>query len=88
MALDPEGGIVMLDGDEKTVRVFDEAGKVLRTVAPRGTGLASCSSRRTWPWTPSATSTWPTRASVYVFSPAGAAARLDHRCRDAQARWR
>jgi TolA-binding protein len=38
MALDPEGGIVMLDGDEKTVRVFDEAGKVLRTVPPRGTG--------------------------------------------------
>jgi TolA-binding protein len=38
MALDAEGGIVMLDRDEKTVRVFDDAGKVLRTLPPRGTG--------------------------------------------------
>jgi TolA-binding protein len=38
MVLDAEGGIVMLDRDEKVVRVLDEAGKVLRTVAARGTG--------------------------------------------------
>lgn len=40
MALDGEGGIVMLDGEEKTVRVFDEAGKPLRALGPRGTGWA------------------------------------------------
>ena len=38
MALDGEGGIVMLDDEEKTVRVFDEAGKPLRALGPRGTG--------------------------------------------------
>jgi DNA-binding beta-propeller fold protein YncE len=38
MALDGEGGIVMLDDGEKTVRVFDEAGKPLRALGPRGTG--------------------------------------------------
>jgi TolA-binding protein len=38
MVLDGEGGIVLLDGDEKTVRVFDEAGKPLRAFGPRGTG--------------------------------------------------
>ncbi len=38
MVLDGEGGIVMLDGDEKTVRVFDESGKPLRSFGPRGTG--------------------------------------------------
>lgn len=36
--LDGEGGIVLLDRDERTVRVVDEAGKVLRSVAARGAG--------------------------------------------------
>jgi TolA-binding protein len=35
---DGEGGIVMLDADEKTVRVFDEAGRPLRAIGPRGGG--------------------------------------------------
>jgi TolA-binding protein len=38
MVLDGEGGIVMLDDEEKTLRVFDEAGKPLRAMGPRGTG--------------------------------------------------
>jgi TolA-binding protein len=38
IVLDGEGGIVMLDHDEKTVRVVDEAGKVLRTIAAHGPG--------------------------------------------------
>src|SRR5262249_55481979 len=38
MVLDGEGGIVMLDRDEKTVRAMDETGKVLRTITPRGPG--------------------------------------------------
>jgi TolA-binding protein len=38
IVLDGEGGIVMLDPDEKTVRVVDEAGKALRTIAARGPG--------------------------------------------------
>jgi sugar lactone lactonase YvrE len=38
MVLDAEGGIVMLDGQEKAVRVFDETGKPLRALGPRGTG--------------------------------------------------
>ena len=36
MLVDGEGGIVFLDEDEKTVRVFDETGKVLRTIGPGG----------------------------------------------------
>jgi TolA-binding protein len=38
IVLDSEGAIVMLDRDERTVRVVDEAGKVLRTIAARGPG--------------------------------------------------
>ncbi len=34
--VDGEGGIVMLDRGEKTVRVYDETGKLLRTVGPTG----------------------------------------------------
>ncbi len=34
--LDGEGGIVTLDRDEKTVRVWDESGKQLRSVGPVG----------------------------------------------------
>jgi sugar lactone lactonase YvrE len=36
MLVDGEGGIVCLDRGEKTVRVFDETGKVLRTLGPAG----------------------------------------------------
>jgi TolA-binding protein len=36
MFLDGEGGIVLLDREEKTIRVLDETGKVLRTVGPAG----------------------------------------------------
>jgi TolA-binding protein len=36
MLLDGEGGIVLLDKEEKTVRVYDEAGRVLRTLGPAG----------------------------------------------------
>jgi TolA-binding protein len=38
IVLDGEGGIVMLDRDEKSVRVLDEAGKPLRAIAARGAG--------------------------------------------------
>jgi TolA-binding protein len=38
MSVDGEGGIALLDKDEKSVRVYDEGGKLLRTVAQRGTG--------------------------------------------------
>jgi hypothetical protein len=38
IVLDGEGGIVMLDRDEKTVRVLDETGRVLRTIAAHGPG--------------------------------------------------
>jgi TolA-binding protein len=36
MLVDGEGGIVCLDRAERTVRVFDETGKVLRTLGPTG----------------------------------------------------
>jgi hypothetical protein len=36
--LDGEGGIVLLDRQEKAVRVVDETGKALRAVAARGPG--------------------------------------------------
>jgi TolA-binding protein len=36
---DAEGGILMLDDDEKTVRVYDVSGKVLRTIGPKGAGF-------------------------------------------------
>lgn len=39
MTLDSEGGIVLLDEDEKTVRVFDETGRFLRGVGGKGTGF-------------------------------------------------
>lgn len=38
MLLDAEGGIVLLDREERTVRVYDEAGRPLRSVGPRGSG--------------------------------------------------
>ena len=38
IVLDGEGGIVMLDRDEKSVRVLDEGGKPLRAIASRGPG--------------------------------------------------
>jgi outer membrane protein assembly factor BamD (BamD/ComL family) len=34
--LDGEGGIVTLDRDEKAVRVWDDAGRLLRTIGPAG----------------------------------------------------
>jgi TolA-binding protein len=36
--LDGEGGIVMLDRDERTVRTLDESGRALRTIPGRGPG--------------------------------------------------
>jgi TolA-binding protein len=36
MLVDGEGGVVFLDREEKTVRVFDETGKNLRTIGPAG----------------------------------------------------
>ena len=36
IVLDGEGGIVALDRDEKTVRVWDETGRLLRSVGPVG----------------------------------------------------
>jgi len=38
MALDPDGGLVFLDRDAKTVTTYDETGKPLRTLAARGAG--------------------------------------------------
>src|SRR6185436_20481056 len=38
IVLDGEGGIVLLDRDERAVHVVDEAGKPLRTIATRGAG--------------------------------------------------
>jgi hypothetical protein len=38
MVLDGEGGIALLDDDEKSVRVFDETGKPLRALMPKGPG--------------------------------------------------
>ena len=35
MAMDSEGGVVMLDHADRSVRVFDETGKVLRSLGPR-----------------------------------------------------
>jgi TolA-binding protein len=36
MVVDGEGGIVTLDREDKTVRVWDETGRLLRTVGPAG----------------------------------------------------
>jgi hypothetical protein len=38
MLVDSEGGVVVLDREQKTVQVYDEAGRLLRSVATRGTG--------------------------------------------------
>ena len=38
MTLDGEGGIVVLDEDARSVQVFDEAGRLLRSIPPRGAG--------------------------------------------------
>jgi TolA-binding protein len=38
MVVDGEGGIVVLDRGQKTVQVFDEAGRLLRSVPTRGAG--------------------------------------------------
>ena len=38
MSLDAEGGIVMLDERDKSVRVFDVSGRQLRAIGARGTG--------------------------------------------------
>lgn len=38
IVLDGEGGIALLDADEKSVRVYDEAGKLLRSIPARGAG--------------------------------------------------
>jgi len=38
MVVDGEGGIALLDRDDKTVRVYDEAGKLLRSLPARGAG--------------------------------------------------
>ena len=38
MLVDGEGGIVLLDREEKSVRVYDEAGKPLRSLPSRGAG--------------------------------------------------
>ena len=89
MALDGEGGIVLLDRDEKTVRVLDETGKVLRTLRRARRRATSSASRWTWPSTPSATSTWRTRRrGVLVFSPQGQLLATAGRRRAAQARAR
>jgi TolA-binding protein len=39
MILDGEGGIVCLDRDERTIRVYDESGRLLRALGGKGTGL-------------------------------------------------
>jgi TolA-binding protein len=38
MTLDGEGGIVLLDRAQKTVAVYDESGKLIRSVGPKGGG--------------------------------------------------
>ncbi len=39
MILDGEGGIVMLDREERSVRVYDETGRLLRSVGGKGGGV-------------------------------------------------
>jgi TolA-binding protein len=39
MLVDSEGGVVLLDRELKSVAVFDEAGKLLRSVGPKGAGF-------------------------------------------------
>jgi len=38
MAIDGEGDVTVLDREQRTVQVYDEAGKALRSVAARGAG--------------------------------------------------
>ena len=38
LAIDGEGDVTVLEREQKTVQVYDEAGKALRSVAPRGAG--------------------------------------------------
>jgi sugar lactone lactonase YvrE len=38
MTLDPDGGLVFLDHDQRTVTTYDETGKLLRTIPARGAG--------------------------------------------------
>ena len=38
LAIDAEGDVTVLEREQKTVQVYDEAGKPLRSVAPRGAG--------------------------------------------------
>jgi TolA-binding protein len=38
MTLDPDGGLVFLDREEKTVKTYDETGRLLRTLPARGAG--------------------------------------------------
>jgi len=39
IVVDGEGGVVLLDREEKTVRAFDEGGHALRSIGPKGTGF-------------------------------------------------
>ncbi|HUG54277.1 MAG TPA: tetratricopeptide repeat protein [Vicinamibacteria bacterium] len=72
IVLDGEGAIVMLDREEKTVRAFDESGRVLRTIARSGPGydmrrpvdVAVDSFRNTYVVDEDG-------AAVFVFSPQG-----------------
>ncbi len=69
---DGEGGIALLDTDEKSVRVYDEAGKLLRSIVARGAGyelkkpldVAIDPFRNTY--------VADADGGVYVFNPAGA----------------
>jgi outer membrane protein assembly factor BamD (BamD/ComL family) len=38
LVVDGEGGIALLDREERTIRVFDETGRALRVLGPRGAG--------------------------------------------------
>jgi TolA-binding protein len=71
MVLDADGGLVLLDRDEKSVKTYDEAGQLLRTLPARGTGyemkkpvdVAVDPFRQTY--------VADQEGAVYVFSPQG-----------------
>jgi outer membrane protein assembly factor BamD (BamD/ComL family) len=71
MTLDGEGGIVLLDSEERSVRVYDEAGKLMRSVGGKGAtpelrhpvDVAVDASLNSY--------VVDEEAGVYVFSPAG-----------------